>query len=65
MKKDEPEKAHSDYYFDNGYLVFTEYYLTKRGICCGNGCRHCPFEPRHNKGNRQLREDVKNKYPTP
>jgi len=26
-----------------GYLVFTEQYLLKRGYCCKNGCRHCPY----------------------
>ena len=63
MSNKEPEKTHSDYYFENGYLVFTEYFLFKRGICCGSGCRHCPYEPRYNKGNRQLREEIKEKYP--
>ncbi|HRN80575.1 MAG TPA: DUF5522 domain-containing protein [Ferruginibacter sp.] len=33
-----------DYYTDeNGNLVFTEHFLRKRGFCCGNGCRHCPY----------------------
>lgn len=33
-----------DYYFSKeGYLVFTEKYHLKRGYCCGNRCRHCPF----------------------
>ena len=33
-----------DYYIrDDGRLVFTEYFLLKRGFCCGNGCLHCPF----------------------
>ena len=27
-----------------GYLVFTALALQRRGSCCGNGCRHCPFE---------------------
>ncbi|MFT3949851.1 MAG: DUF5522 domain-containing protein [Agriterribacter sp.] len=22
----------------------TTSYLQKRGYCCGNGCRHCPYE---------------------
>lgn len=35
---------HIDFYFDNnGYMVLTEKYLASRGYCCGNGCRHCPF----------------------
>lgn len=36
----EPE----DYYLDkNGLMVFTAIYLKKRGYCCKNGCRHCPY----------------------
>ena len=26
-----------------GYTVFTEYAHIKRGTCCGNICRHCPY----------------------
>lgn len=26
-----------------GYSVFTAYAHQKRGKCCGNLCRHCPF----------------------
>lgn len=38
-------KANEDYYLlPNGNLVFTEQYLLKRGVCCGNGCYHCPYE---------------------
>lgn len=25
------------------FRIFTESYLSKRGYCCKNGCRHCPF----------------------
>ena len=33
-----------DYYMDeNGKMVFTAAYHLKRGNCCGNGCRHCPY----------------------
>lgn len=32
-----------DYYFDAGLLVMTEDYLRRRGYCCENGCRHCPY----------------------
>ncbi|CAN5436445.1 hypothetical protein BH10ACT1_BH10ACT1_36240 [soil metagenome] len=27
-----------------GYTVLTAAYLDDRGYCCGNGCRHCPWE---------------------
>jgi len=33
-----------DYYFsEQGYKVFTEKYHLKRGYCCQNGCKHCPY----------------------
>jgi hypothetical protein len=28
---------------DRGLLVFTSAYLLRRGYCCGNGCRNCPY----------------------
>ncbi len=33
-----------DYYFENDFMVFTENFHLKRGYCCSNGCRHCPFQ---------------------
>jgi iron complex transport system substrate-binding protein len=33
----------ADYYIENGAWVFTASYLKRRGYCCGNGCRHCPY----------------------
>lgn len=33
-----------DHYFDDGYLVFTTEYHLKRGYCCKNACRHCPWK---------------------
>jgi hypothetical protein len=33
-----------DYYIDElGRWVFTAHYLLKRGYCCHNGCKHCPY----------------------
>ena len=32
------------YYLEDGLLVFTECYHLARGTCCGNDCRHCPFD---------------------
>ena len=32
-----------DFYYEDGYIVFTEKYHLQKGFCCGNGCRHCPF----------------------
>lgn len=34
-----------DYYInDQGLYVFTGKYLKERGFCCGNGCKHCPYD---------------------
>ncbi|MCB0496964.1 MAG: hypothetical protein KDC79_12570 [Cyclobacteriaceae bacterium] len=48
MPKEEENKRElkegEDYYFNkNGLMVFTEKYLLKRGHCCENGCKHCPY----------------------
>ncbi len=32
------------FYMENGFMVFTEAYHQARGRCCGNACRHCPFD---------------------
>ena len=51
-----------DFYLSpEGYRVMTESYLVKRGYCCANGCRHCPYWPKAQKGNRKLRPDVAKK----
>lgn len=40
-----------DYYInENGKVVFTKQYHLNRGHCCGSGCKHCPFQPKHTKG---------------
>jgi len=42
-----------DYYInENGKVVFTKEYHLRRGYCCGSGCKHCPYNPRHVKGNK-------------
>lgn len=45
------------YYNENGQLVMTETYHRKRGSCCGNGCKHCAYEPKHKKGNTILKSE--------
>lgn len=37
-------KEGEDYYFnDAGLMVFTATYHLKRGTCCKNKCKHCPW----------------------
>jgi hypothetical protein len=31
------------YYNEEGYIVLTEKYHLGKGFCCGNGCKHCPY----------------------
>jgi protein-disulfide isomerase len=33
-----------DFYFEGGLMVLTAQYHLRRGSCCGNGCRHCPYD---------------------
>lgn len=32
------------YINEEGYVVLTEKYHLEKGFCCGNGCRHCPYQ---------------------
>jgi len=32
------------YMNEDGLVVLTEKYHSLRGYCCGNGCKHCPFD---------------------
>ena len=38
-----------DFYWVSGKMVMTEHYHIKRGMCCGVGCKHCPYQPTHQK----------------
>jgi hypothetical protein len=39
------------YYNEFGFMVLTEYFLLKRGKCCENGCKHCPYGFKEKKEN--------------
>lgn len=53
----EPKKLDPSFFYEeNGRKVFTESYHLDRGYCCGNTCRHCPFEPKAQKGNTVLKK---------
>ena len=32
-----------DYTIESGLYVFTADYLRRRGYCCENACRNCPY----------------------
>ena len=48
METDDSEreviKEGEDYYFEDGLMVLTARYHLRRGYCCEQGCRHCPYE---------------------
>ena len=39
-KLDKDEYYHSS----EGYVILTEKYHLKRGYCCNNNCKHCPYK---------------------
>jgi hypothetical protein len=41
LEPDNPEEP--DFYYENGFVVFTASFLKRRGNCCESGCRHCPY----------------------
>jgi hypothetical protein len=55
------EREEQLYYFEGSKIVFTPQYHIERGYCCGSGCRHCPYEPKHKKGNIELQTIYKKK----
>lgn len=44
------------YYLENGRVVFTALFHLERGSCCGNKCRHCPYDPQYIKGTTKIKE---------
>jgi len=47
-----------DYYIEGERVIFTALAHIKRGVCCGEYCRHCPYFPKHTKGNVVLAEKL-------
>jgi hypothetical protein len=39
------------YIMDRDRVVFTALFLIQQQKCCGNGCKNCPYFPKHTKGN--------------
>jgi hypothetical protein len=52
LKKELIDGIH--YYLENGKIVFTDQYHIERGTCCGNKCRHCPYDPKYIKGTTKI-----------
>lgn len=54
VKREKVKLLPSYYYEEDGKIVLTEEFHINRGHCCGNFCRHCPYEPKAQKGNTIL-----------
>ena len=49
-----------------GFSVFTSEFHLSRGYCCGNACRHCPFEFENvGKGVEEIKEVARLKKKLP
>ena len=44
---------------ERGNVIFKELFHIQRGQCCGNGCRHCPFDIKHKKGRVVVAEEFR------
>lgn len=49
-----PKLQGKDFYWEEGIMVMTEEYHKKRGYCCNNNCRHCPYHPNNPPNNKVL-----------
>jgi hypothetical protein len=52
-----------DYYREGAAFVFTELYHLRRGYCCENNCRHCPFGA--DEGRAVARSDARRRAEEP
>ena len=43
------DKSNKDYYEVGGKVIFTAHFHLKRGHCCNNGCKHCPYKKKFKK----------------
>src|SRR4030095_5338048 len=50
-----------DYVVEGGLFVFTRGYLLRRGYCCDQGCRNCPYE----KPQRETKGEAGSASPDP
>jgi len=42
---------------EQGLMIFTASYLKRRGYCCGNGCRHCPYQDNPDNKDKKNKKD--------
>jgi hypothetical protein len=42
--KEKTKLQPEEFYWENGNLVFTKEYHLRRGRCCNNSCKNCPYK---------------------
>lgn len=47
---------------DGERVVFTALFHLQRGSCCGNGCKHCPYDPKHKHGTKNVKDKNSQEY---
>lgn len=57
-----PARKQAHAYVEGGLLVYTAAYHLERGHCCGSGCRHCPYHPRHVAGTTVVMKTVAGRH---
>ena len=55
------EEGYDYYYNADGFVVLTKEYHLARGYCCGNGCKHCPYDYK-NVPEPKRSELIKNRF---
>jgi hypothetical protein len=50
------------YYMEGERVIFMALFHLERGQCCGNGCRHCPYHPKHKKGTVNVKDKNSPEY---
>lgn len=53
---------HTEIFDEDGAL--TARFLARRGYCCANGCRNCPYVPRHGGLEAALRPEMRQEEPS-
>ena len=46
-----------DYYFEDGLMVLTARYHLRRGYCCEQGSRHCPYPDSAKEAQKDVRKE--------
>ena len=39
-----PKLKADEFYWEDGKMIFTKVYHTRRGYCCNNNCKHCAYK---------------------